>query len=105
MHAHRRQASAWRFLSMRPPRGWFEQQSIRKRHRRFDVQDRSQSAGADAIAKFGHLRVKATIVAKAQRDAGLARRLNGGLRVFSGQRERFFAEDMFTNLSGGNDLL
>src|SRR5262249_51401232 len=105
MYAHRRQAAAWRFLSMRPPRGWFQQQGIRKCHRGFDMQDRSQPAGADAITKFGHLRVKTAIVAEPQSHACLARGLNGGLRVHSGQRERFFAEDMLTNLSRGNDLL
>src|SRR5262249_36530704 len=105
MYAHRRQAAARRFLSMRPPRGWFQQQGIRKRHRCFDMQDRSQSAGADATTKFGHLRVKTAIVAEPQSHARLARGLNGGLRVCSGERERFFAEDMFVNMSRGNDLL
>ena len=39
VHAHRRQAAARRLLAIRAPRFRLQQQRIRKRHRRFEVQD------------------------------------------------------------------
>src|SRR5215470_7264171 len=76
MHAHRREPTTRRFLSMRPPLGWFEQQSIGKRHCGFHMQDRSKPARTDAITQFCHFRMEAAVVAESQGDAGLASCLN-----------------------------
>ena len=74
VHAHRRQPAARRLVPVRAPRVRLQRQRIRKRHRRFDVQDRAELARADPLAQLGHLRMKAAVVAEAERDAGLPRR-------------------------------
>ena len=78
---------AWTPIGVRPPHGVssrlraprvrLQHQRIGKRHRRFDVQDGAEVAGADPLAQLGHLRMEAAVVAEAERDAGLRRRGDG----------------------------
>ena len=44
VHAHRRQPAARRLLALRAPRVRLQHQRVRKRHRRFDVQDGAEVA-------------------------------------------------------------
>ena len=69
VHAHRRQPAARRLVAARAPGVGLQQQRVRKRHRRFDVQDRAELARADPLAQLRHLGMEAAVVAEAERDA------------------------------------
>ena len=102
--AHRRQPAARRLVAARAPGVRLEEQRVGERHRRFDVQNRSQLARPDPLAQLRHLRVEAAVVAEPERDARSSRRRDRGLGVGLGQRERLLAEDVLAGSGGGDDL-
>ena len=102
--AHRRQPAARRLLAVRAPRVRLQRQRIGKRHGRFDVEDRAEIPRADALAQRHHFRVKAAVVAQAERDARLLGRRHRRRRVGRRQRERLFTEDVFPRRRGRHDL-
>ena len=84
--------------------GGIDEQHIGKRHRRFDVQNGAELAGADHVAQLGHFRMETAIVTECERDAGLAHRGDGILRFALGERERLLAVHVLPGRRRGDHL-
>src|SRR5262245_21796939 len=78
---------------------------MRKRHRRFEVHHRAQRAGADALAKFRHFRMKPAVISKAERDSGFASGIDRSFRIILGQSKWLFAKNVFSCLGCSDYLL
>ena len=71
----------------------------------FDMAQLADLAGGETPLKFEIGRGVAAIEADMQRHVRGLAGVDGGLRVFLGQCERFFAENMLAGFGGGDDFL
>src|SRR5215475_12188836 len=69
------------------------------------MQDRTEAAGSDALAKLLHFRMESTVISEAQGDTCLAGRGHSDVRIVFGECERFLAEDVLPGLRCRNNLL
>src|SRR5690349_17393195 len=104
MHTHRTQAATRRFIAPSAPLSRLQKKRVGESHGRFHVHDRAKLSGANTLAKLRHFGVEATIIAKAQRNAGLPGGVDGCLRIALYQRERLLAKYMLAGLCRCNYL-
>src|SRR5262245_5300703 len=105
MDAHRSQSTARSFLAMSAPLGRFQQQRIRKRHRRLNMQDGTERARADALAKFRHLGMETPVIAQAESDSGFSSRIDRAFGIALSEGKRLFAKNMLSGFCGSDHLL